>query len=258
MRKITILILLLSLTLHSCKDSEKESQLKQKEIELSKKEKQIKSESKKFEIHKKLADLDSEIENNIILCQNAKFIIKIDNLKNRSIRYISWNRPKTMEEEPDLILYDGHVENNGTGGGYTYTFKNGVWNYIIENSLMGETETSVGLFLKIEKDGVIKLNTKMNNVKKEIDYDLKTYSINDLIGNWWTPHYAVRKIHFYNDNTFLFEEGDGKKFKGKFQLDQKTIFLNFNNGLDKILKLGGGLNESSLNITGDGENFVKE
>ncbi|MFD0964692.1 hypothetical protein [Pseudofulvibacter geojedonensis] len=68
----------------------------------------------------------------------------------------------------------------------------------------------------------------------------------------------MRKIQFNNDGTFLFDHGDGKKIKGKFELYNKSINLNFDNGLNKVLKIGGGYNNSSLTITGDGENFVKK
>ena len=90
------------------------------------------------------------------------------------------------------------------------------------------------------------------------DYDLKLYSISSLIGVWWTPHYAVRKVRFYENGTFLFENGDGKKIKGNYHLNYKTVSLNFNNGLKKNLNIGGGYNNTNFTLMGEGENFVKK
>lgn len=258
MRKFIIISLIISLGFYSCKDSEKEKQLIQKEIELSEKEKQIESDIKKLEIKEKRIELTNEVKNNIIHCENEKFIIKVDNLNNGDLRYISWDKPKTVSDEPNLVLYDGKVEQQGTGGGYHYLFKNDEWNYVIENNFMGETLESMGVFLKILKNEERKLYSKMTDLTIKKNYDLKAYSRNDLIGNWWTPHYAVRKVKFQDNGSFLFENGDGKKFKGKFELTDKSVSLNFDNGLDKILEIGGGKDNTSLTLIGGGENFVKE
>lgn len=245
-------------TFFSCKNSEKEDQLTQKEIELFEKEKELEAITKQLELQEQLIELNSEVQNNIIHCENEKFTIKIDRLKNDVIRYVSWNKPKKISDEPNLILYDGKIEVQGTGGGYHYIFKNGEWNYIIENNFMGETVESMGIFLKLLQNGKQKIYTKMTDIKPKENYDLKSYSKNDLFGNWWTPHYAIRKIHFYENGTFLFENGNGENFKGKYELFDKSVQLNFNNGLDKILEIGGGRDNTSLTLIGGGENFVKE
>ncbi|WP_111710357.1 hypothetical protein [Lutibacter citreus] len=256
MRKILSLVILISF--FSCKNSEKENNLNQKETELTQKENNIESKTKELEVKEQILKLNSEVKNNIIHCENKKFTIKIDNLKNGDLRYISWNKPKTISDEPNLILYDGKVERQGSGGGFHYVFKSGDWNYVIENNFMGETAESMGIFLKLLNNGKQKLYSKMTDLTTEKDYDLKSYSKSNLIGNWWTPNYAVRKIQFNENGTFLFENGDGKSFKGKFEMYNSSVSLNFNNGLDKILKIGGGYDNTSLTLTGGGENFVKE
>ena len=256
MRKILSLVLIL--TFFSCKNSEKEKQLLQKEIELTEKENKLESESKKLEEKETQIKFNSEVENNIIHCENNKFIIKIDRLKNDDIRYISWNKPKTITDKPNLVLYNGKVETQGTGGGYHYIFKSGDWNYVIENNLMGETMKSMGVFLKLLNNGKQKIYKKMTDLTTRENYDLKSYSKNNLIGNWWTRHFAVRKISFYDNESFLFNDGNGKEFKGKYSLSNKTVQLDFNNGLDKVLEIGGGKKNTSLTLIGEGENFVKE
>lgn len=256
MRKILSLVILISF--FSCKNSEKENNLNQKEIELTQKENNLETKTKELEVKNHILKLNSEVKNNIIHCENTKFTIKVDNLKNGDLRYISWNKPKTISDEPNLILYDGEVERQGTGGGFHYVFKSGDWNYIIENNFMGETAESMGIFLKLLNNGKQKLYSKMTDLTTEKDYDLKSYSKSNLIGNWWTPNYAVRKVHFNENGTFLFENGDGKSFKGTFEMYDKSVSLKFNNGLDKVLEIGGGYDNTSLTLVGGGENFVKE
>ncbi|KGO05394.1 hypothetical protein [Dokdonia donghaensis] len=256
MRKILSLVILIAF--FSCKNSEKENNLNQKETELTQKENDLESKTKELEVKEQILKLNSEVKNNIIHCENKKFTIKVDNLKNGDLRYISWNKPKSTSDEPNLILYDGKVERQGTGGGFHYIFKSGEWNYIIENNFMGETAESMGIFLKLLNNGKQKLYSKMTDLTTEKDYDLKSYSKSNLIGNWWTSNYAVRKVRFNENGTFLFENGEGKSFKGTFEMYNKSVNLKFNNGLDKVLKIGGGYDNTSLTLTGGGENFVKE
>jgi len=135
MRKILSLLIILSI--FSCKNSEKEHHVLQNEIELTEKESKLEPENKKLEEKDEQNELNAEVKSNIIHCENEKFIIKVDNLKNGDIRYISWDKPKSISDQPNMVLYNGKVEQQGTGGGYHYVFKSGEWNYIIENNLMG-------------------------------------------------------------------------------------------------------------------------
>ena len=217
MKKILALSFVLILSFFSCKNSEKEKQSEDK-IELS--EKGTKTEQKE-----KQSELNSEVQKNIIHCENDAFIIKIDRLKNDDIRYTSWNKPKKTTDAPNLTLYNGKIEKQGTGGGYHYIFKNGEWEYSIENNFMGETKASMGVFLKISKNGKQVQYTKMKDLTKKENHDKNAYTKNDLIGNWWTPHYAVRKVDFYKNETFLFKEGDGRESKGKYSISNKTVVL---------------------------------
>ena len=256
MRKILSLLILLAI--FSCKNAEKEKQSIQNETDLTGKENKITSEGDKLEVKEQQIDLDAAVKNNIIYCENSQFSIKVDNLKNGGIRYTSWNKPKSISDEPDLILYDGKVEQQGTGGGYHYLFESGEWRYIIENNLMGETVESMGVFFKLLKNGEQKSYSKMNDLTLKKKYDLTSYSKKELLGNWWTPHYAVRKVSFLDNETFIFDEGDGKKMKGKYTLNNKTVSLHFDNGSKKTVEMGGGKDNTSYTLIGDGENFVKE
>lgn len=242
----------------SCRNSETENNSTQTENKLPQKENKLETKTKEISVEEQMLKLNSDLENTIIYCENEKFIIKIDNLKNGDLRYSSWDKPKSIATKPTLVLYDGKVENQGTSGGSHYIFKTGEWSYIIENNLVGETAESTGVFLKLINNGKQQEYSKMINLTAKKDYDLTSYSKSNLIGNWITPHYAVRKLSFFDNGRFTFDEGDGKKIEGKFKLIEKSVTLDFDNGTIKTLKIGRGRENTSLTLVGEGENFSKE
>ncbi len=159
MKKTFTLSLLITI-LFACQNSEKKSNLLTEE-------KKIETDIEKPIENEKTINFESSVEVNLIHCKNEKFTIKIDRLKNGDVRYISWNKPKTTTNEPDLILLSGSIEKQGTAGGYHFLFSHGTWQYIIENNFIGETEESMGVFLKLTNNGNEKLYTKMTDLKKQ-------------------------------------------------------------------------------------------
>ena len=91
-------------------------------------------------------------ETNIMVCKCDKFLIRLDNTKDSGIRYVSWGRGKQISDKPDLILYHGDEEFQGTQGGVTWTFKSGDWTYIVDEVDMCENDDDCGLFLRILKN----------------------------------------------------------------------------------------------------------
>ena len=69
-------------------------------------------------------------DNEIAFMQTNKFKILLDYLSDGSIRYASWSKDKNISERPDLILKNGILKYDGTGGNHSYIFKN--YNYIYE------------------------------------------------------------------------------------------------------------------------------
>ena len=66
-------------------------------------------------------------DNEIAFLQTKKFKILLDYLSDGSIRYASWSKDKNISEKPDLILKNGVLKYDGTGGNHSYTFNN--YNY---------------------------------------------------------------------------------------------------------------------------------
>lgn len=193
----------------------------------------------------------------VVYCENDKLIIKISRALNGSYTYTSWVKPKTIEDSPSLVLIDGRAELQGTSGGCHYIFKTHGWTYIVEENLMAETLEFTGTFLKVYKDGDISVYEKMRDLRNPNRYDRPSYEYRDLIGVWWTPHAAIRKLYMYADKTFVLEIGDGTKLRGDFILSNGDVILNFYNNSTKVLKIGGGTMNMNITLKGEGENFIK-
>jgi len=66
-----------------------------------------------------------------------------------------------MNDKPDLVLFNGIEDTHGSMGGWSWTFKNGDWTYVVDNVQMCEDDKDCGLFLRLLLKGqdhsVIKL-----------------------------------------------------------------------------------------------------
>tara|TARA_R110002012_G_scaffold206357_2_gene376168 strand:+ start:29307 stop:30404 length:1098 start_codon:yes stop_codon:yes gene_type:complete len=119
----------------------------------------------KFKIQDKQITHRNECEENIIHSENNKFIIKVDKLKDGSIRYTSWNKPNTTKDRPSLVLYNGELEKqNKYGSGFDYRFENGEYLYIIEHNI--ETTSAKRLMFRLYKNSEQKLYTSLTDLKK--------------------------------------------------------------------------------------------
>ncbi|MDR0967688.1 MAG: hypothetical protein LBL75_02550 [Rickettsiales bacterium] len=75
---------------------------------------------------------------NIATIQTKRYIIRIDEMQNGDLRYVSWKN-KTITDEPDLILYDGVYEHEGSWPNVSYTFRKDDYTYkIYRNGVQDE------------------------------------------------------------------------------------------------------------------------
>lgn len=88
---------------------------------------------------------------NIIVCETEIFLVRIDLMEDNTLRYISWKKPKQISDEPDLILFNGVQEFQGTKAGVTYTFQNNDRYYQVAEVDMAESDDKLGFFLRIYK-----------------------------------------------------------------------------------------------------------
>ena len=101
---------------------------------------------------------------NILVWKSDKLLIRIDDT-DKGLRYVCWGQGHNMSEKPDLILYNGLEEQRGTMGGWTWTFRNGNWSYLIDDVEMCEGPEDCGLFLRILYGGTEKSKIRMKEVK---------------------------------------------------------------------------------------------
>ncbi len=64
--------------------------------------------------------------------------IRIDELGDGRYRYASWAKGKALSDKPDLVLKNGTVRVEGTGGNHTYLFISGPYRYECAVTVLGE------------------------------------------------------------------------------------------------------------------------
>lgn len=73
-----------------------------------------------------------------LMWQTEKFTIRIDELGDGRYRYASWAKGKVLGDKPDLVLKNGTVRVEGTGGNHTYLFTSGPYRYECAVTVLGE------------------------------------------------------------------------------------------------------------------------
>lgn len=73
------------------------------------------------------------------LLETEKFKIRIDDLGNEKYRYSSWAKNVNMNSKPNLIVSNGKVQFDGSGGNHSYFFTNNEYTYEIAIIEMGES-----------------------------------------------------------------------------------------------------------------------
>jgi hypothetical protein len=117
-------------------------------------------ESIKAQAHPSISDWTE----NVIVCRSNNLLIRVDRTA-KGLRYVSWSKGHTISDKPDLILYDGNEEAQGAAGGWTWTFTNGRWTYVIDKVDLCESANRCGLFLKLLLDGKEYSSTRMRESK---------------------------------------------------------------------------------------------
>jgi len=99
-------------------------------------------------------------------------------------------------------------------------------------------------------------------------YNKQSYKKEDVIGDWFQPHFAVRTLEFKENGDVIFYDGsvenEDAPFLGKwsFKSDAKTaVIIVFEKGksvdLEMPFNLSGGLEKSSFMLTNGKEKFAK-
>lgn len=102
---------------------------------------------------------------NILVAESDKFIIRLDVLADHTLRYASWSKPKNISEKPDLVLFKGEREFEGTDGPEVFAFKNSDWIYRLSRSGTCSGYEDCGLFLKVLLNDQEKIKIELNEIK---------------------------------------------------------------------------------------------
>jgi hypothetical protein len=118
-------------------------------------------EDDKQNIHPSLVQFNKPV----CVLETSKFRIRIDDLGEKGFRYASWSINKPMTDKPDLILSNGKLNVEGSGGNHSYQFKNGVYSYECSIIVMGEDNSPPALLIITKGDKEV-LNQRASIVRK--------------------------------------------------------------------------------------------
>lgn len=101
---------------------------------------------------------------NLVLCDNFKYTIRVDRLHSDDFRYACWKKPKTTFDKPDLVLRNGHLAENGKTDSEEYLFQEGGWTYSVEKITTKGSYEEVHIFLEIYNNGSERYAWKMRDL----------------------------------------------------------------------------------------------
>ena len=94
----------------------------------------------------------------ICLLFAGKYRIRIDLMHDGNIRYSSWKKDAATSAIPDLVIYNG--KSSGNRWGINYDFKNGEYEYHIEDYFIGE-----GPCFNVSKNGKTIMEISPDNIQ---------------------------------------------------------------------------------------------
>lgn len=83
--------------------------------------------------------------------KTKNYLIRIDKLSEYKYRYASWKINEKESSKPDLILNNGILEFQGSGGNSVITFSKGNYTYKVYRNIIGE-DNSPDITLEVEKN----------------------------------------------------------------------------------------------------------
>ncbi|MGZ8066022.1 hypothetical protein [Aeromonas salmonicida] len=104
--------------------------------------------SQKSDLYPGLRDYESPE----LMWQTEKFTIRIDDMGDGHYRCASWAKGKALGDKPDLVLKNGTVRVEGTGGNHTYQFKSGPYRYECVVTVLGERGVPTGVLVVYKND----------------------------------------------------------------------------------------------------------
>ncbi|KEY58936.1 hypothetical protein [Serratia sp. DD3] len=105
-----------------------------------------------------------EYQRPVLMWQTEKFTIRIDQLNDGKYRYSSWAKGKPVSEKPDLVLKNGEIEFDGSGGNHSFQFKSGPYQYECQVTVLGSSDSPPGALI-VYKNGTPIVNQPVLKVQ---------------------------------------------------------------------------------------------
>ncbi|WP_286862352.1 MULTISPECIES: hypothetical protein [Sphingobacterium] len=97
-----------------------------------------------------------QFKNPVYTIRFEKYLIRIDELANGKYRYASWKIGRKENMPPDIILSNGKLDFEGSGGNHVITFTNGIYTYAIYRNIIAEKDASdITLVIKKNKQKIL-------------------------------------------------------------------------------------------------------
>lgn len=87
--------------------------------------------------------------------ETSKFRIRIDRISQDKFRYAAWPVSKKTTERPDLVLRNGSITFDGSGGNHYYDFKSGPYHYHCIVNVIGTVDDPPGELEVTKQDKVV-------------------------------------------------------------------------------------------------------
>ncbi len=107
-------------------------------------------------IAKEKGDLHTSLKtfkNPIFKIKTKIYLIRIDELSDYNYRYAAWKVNDNETSKPDLVLNNGQIQYEGSGGNHVITFVNGIYTYKVYRNVIG-TDTTPDITLEVEENGI--------------------------------------------------------------------------------------------------------
>ncbi|WP_374939250.1 hypothetical protein [Pseudoalteromonas sp. SWYJZ12] len=75
-------------------------------------------------------------EKPVLNWKTANYHVRVNDLGEHNFRYAVWGINKKPSDKPDMVLLNGDITFEGSGGNHHYTFKNGRYSYVLQVTIM--------------------------------------------------------------------------------------------------------------------------
>jgi hypothetical protein len=93
-------------------------------------------------------------ENPIYRIKTETSFIRIDKISKNIFRFASWKKNEKESSKPEIIMGNGVVEYDGSGGNHYITFEDGSTKIKVYRFIMGAEEDTPDVTIEIEKNGI--------------------------------------------------------------------------------------------------------